>query len=418
MLVLTVVICFHPSKARAQIIGEAINALSADIFESVDQSVNNFFNRVDDSIINFRLQADGILSRMRSDFADSLELTVQQLDTQQTQLWRTYVAALERLDTQIDQHLVGARITMLDFANAAGTVIPFSGSRPQIFWVEVDPPMFVHTSEHRTYTAYGLNLDHPANILQVNGHATRRASPSPTTLVFIEDRSDLAAGVTLEYSLFERGRLRDTRHNMPRVEFRPLSDYIGDLRLLYTEPVHSNISRRWPADPNQEISRECQNPNPTHRCGANIRPQIIAAREGHSILPDTIQRHYSVASGCRGRNTNIGFDQVTAASFRIFASVRASRGSGRKCSFRVHYTWQERANVGTPTERQTEFQEFRRSRNGVSLQYPAATGQPIAMEFRNHSDAEIERIGIPPLRMPLRAETQPGSGVVEVIWGR
>gem|GEM_PF-6058939 len=144
-----------PIKAAAQTVEAAMAVLGDSIFDSIDDSIKNLFDRIDSTIVGMRSNAEGLLASATSDMADFLEKSVDELEDQERAVWLYYSNALKKLDRRVENYSKTARITVLDATNAAGGVIPFSSNDPNIYWVEVTPPLFDHEATSWRITAFG-----------------------------------------------------------------------------------------------------------------------------------------------------------------------------------------------------------------------------------------------------------------------
>jgi hypothetical protein len=413
------------SAGNAQVgltVGAALNGLQDGIFSNIDESVNNAFNRFDTSVSKLRSQAEGLLDSARNDLNSILDKAVEELNEQEREIFRYYDSALRKLDAQVADYLRQGNVTLLNAGNLASK-FPFVDDDATIFWIEVNPPLYIHSAPERRITAFGLNLDKAENSLLVNGVAARNALTTPTELSFIADNADFSSGAKLEYTLREDGFWSflsswfDHERPIPPIEYEAVPDNLGDIRLVYNVESFPVIQRAWPTEGIVKVScRNSRNPLSDNNCQTGYPRNVVQATAGYRILPDSIQIVDRSASGCRGHTVVFGLEGVSGNSFTVFGGATANSGAGRVCEMVARYVWSEVKENPDQVETFSEPQAFFRSKRGVSLPMPTTGATAIAVEFKPVGTDVFERIGIPSPRWPFQFGAQTGTGVVEVVW--
>lgn len=413
-----------PIKASAQTVETALSLLGDSVIDSIDDSVNNLFDRVDSTIVGMRSNAEGLIASATSDMSDFLNQTVDELEDQERAVWLYYSNALKKLDRRVENYSRTARITVLDTTNAAGEVIPFSSNDPNIYWVEVSPPLFDHEAESWRVTAFGTNLGRDYNSLLANDTQARRVTTSPTELSFEVDNIDITDGLKLAYvlngkrSFFHHLGSWTDRENDPKIFKIPgQADYVGMTRLIYQQDSYPVITRRWPTNGSFH-SVNCQRGGTfgTSGCRANFGPTFISAQSGYSVLVDTVKQE-SNSHGCRGTETRVEIRDRSSNGFRVFGTGYPNSGAGRRCRLNARFIWQERQNVPVEEEKITEEQALRRSLNGVTFRYPAQGAEPIGISVLHDGETEPQIYDLDSIRADFSINAQPGTGIVEVTWG-
>jgi hypothetical protein len=410
------------SAASAQdplTVGASLAILQDKIFDNIDNSIDQAFNRFDNSVSKIRSHAEGVMDSAKNDLSAIMDKSIQELTEQEREIWRYYESTLQKLDDRVTAYLRDGNITLLNVGNVTSSQNPFDDEIPVIFWVEIDPPLYVHKAPSRRISAYGLNLDNVSNSLLVNTVAARRASASPTELAFIVENSDFSSGTKLEFFLYESRFLSFLsnwfdREYLSSFEFAAVEDYVGEIRLVYHTDSYPEIERVWPtASPKTASCRN--NTAGTNNCETGWGREVVQATQGFSIVPESV-RVETGSSGCRGNTVSIGFSEVSGNSFAIFGGAQANSGSRRVCSISGRYFWRERRDVPDKIENFGESVLFLRSNRGVSLTLPSSGASAIAVEFKPTGADVFERIAIPTDRWPLKFNAQAGTGVVEVTW--
>jgi len=412
-----------PIKAAAQTVEAALGTLGDEVFGSIDDSVNNLFDRIDSTVVSMRSNAEGLLASATSDMSGFLDKAVDELEDQERAIWIYYSNALENLNRRVKNYARMARITVLDTTNAAGSIVPFSSNDPNIYWVEVTPALFDHEATSWRITAFGTNLGRGKNKLFANDVSARRVTTSPTELSFEIEGIGIKDGLRLSYTLNAKrfllhhlGAWTDRELDPKYFEISAQADFVGMARLIYQQDTYPVIERKWPADGNyHEVN--CQRGGTLGTSGCNARfDEFIAARNGYSVLVDTVREQHTT-QGCRSKNTRVQAKNRSANGFTVYGTAYPNSGMGRRCYLRALFTWQERQNVPVEKEMQTEEQELRRSLNGATFRYPTQGVRPIGLSVAHDGKKELQVYDLATIRANFTVNAQPGSGIVEVIWG-
>lgn len=417
------VLILVPVRGHAQLVEAALGALGDEVFDSIDDSVNNLFNRIDSTVVGMRSNAEGLLASATSDMSDFLNEAVDNLEGQERATWLYYSNALKKLDRRVEDYARTARITVLDATNAATVVIQFSSTDPVIHWIEVSPPLFDHETDRRRVTAFGVNLERAGNALAANEVDARRVTTSPTELTFEVDGIDVEQGLKLTYNLNGKrtffhllGSWSDRGVDPKYFEIPAEADFVGMARLIYLQDEYPVINRRWPSNGNMH-SVNCQRGGTfgTSGCTASYGPSFIGAHDGYSILVDTIISDHDT-HGCKGTETRVEIQDRSSNGFKVYFSGYPNLGAGRRCYISAKYMWQERANTPTKVERETEEGELRRSLKGITFRYPAEGATPIGIFVLHDGEDEPQVYDLASIRADMTVNAQPGTGIVEVIW--
>ena len=311
-------------------VGAGLKKIGDSVFDNIDSSVDNFFDNVDDSAANLRGLTDGLLASARADLEGVMDKSIRELNAQERQIWNYYYNMMNDLDRRVAGYLKDGRYTMLHAGNVVNEVIPFSSNKPQIFWIEAEPPFYKYNAPTRTITAYGLNLDHSKNKLVSGTNNGTRTSVSPTKLSFQFKNIDVKDGILIDYELWEDRFLWDKVNPTPQIALPAVEDYLGDIALVYTSERDVVIDRLWP--PSGKGHRvECRNSSTKigQKCKAS-KSGTITAKDGYSILPDTIRFVKSSTTGSCEYHRHVS-SNASANAFNWGQSAKARKGLGRRC---------------------------------------------------------------------------------------
>ncbi|MEM1364320.1 MAG: hypothetical protein AAGH82_01090 [Pseudomonadota bacterium] len=422
LILVASIMAFH-TPAKALSVSDALGTLGGGIFSRIDKSVDNIFGNIDSTVVGMRANVEGLIASGRSNMVDFLDKSVEELEGQERALWLYYKNALTEVDQRVETHLRTARITILDASNTITHEVPFTSNAPAVHWVEVEPPLYDRQAKERRVTAFGLNLDRPGNMLKANGAEGRKASASPTQLIFAIDAVDVSGGLKLDYELEGKrsvvnvlGAWTDRTYPTKTFEVPAQVDLMGDIQLIYHKDVYDEISRKWPAN-RDWYSVNCQRGGTfgTSGCGARYGPTYIAASQGYSVLPDTIT-YQENTHGCRRNSVRVGASEASGNGFKVSGYAYPNSGAYRRCYLNSRFTWRERKNVARKVDTLTDAQEMRRSLNGVTFRYPAQGATPVGFRVLAPGADEAQDYDLASIRAKLTVKAQPGTGIVEVIW--
>jgi len=245
-----------------------------------------------------------------------------------------------------------------------------------------------------------------------------------TELSFEVEGIDIKEGLRLAYTLNGKrtllhhlGAWTDRKTAPKYFEISRQADFVGMVRLIYQKDTYPVIERKWPANGSYH-SVNCQRGGTfgTSGCDARFGPSFIAATSGYSVVVDTVREEHNT-HGCRGTRTRVEAQGRSANGFRVYGTAYPNSGSGRRCYLNARFMWQERQNTPVEQEMQTDEQELRRSLNGVTFRYPTQGARPIGLSIVHDGETEPQIYDLVTIRANFTVNAQPGSGIVEVIWG-
>lgn len=397
-------------------VAAGLNLMSDSVFDNIDKSVDNLFDNVDDSAAKLRGLTDGLLASARSDLEGIMDKSITELNRQERQIWNYYYNMMNDLDRRVAGYLKEGRYTMLHAGNVVNEIVPFASNKPQIFWIEAEPPFYKYDAPHRTITAYGLNLDHAKNKLTSGRIDGTRTTLSPTKLAFQFNNINVENGLLVDFELWEDRFLWDKISPTPQIALPAVEDYLGDIALIYTSEKDVVSDRIWPASGTPHRI-ECRNSSTKigQKCRAKSGTRTITANAGFSILPDTIRFVKNSNTGsCEWHR--FASSNESANAFNWSHNAKARKGLGRRCWGKVAVSWQEVRDQANLERNISDYKPFKRSLHGASFEYPLQDTDPIGMSFKPAGSDEPQSLSLSSLRWPIETTSNTGTGIIEVSW--